>query len=157
MAGTLKYGGGSAPNTTTRINFHRPAGATMTVLGQKDPSMNAEVGKSEVNGAGSTGPLFIANGYGKCGYKTSVPQHIWYQIVNRAKAANVPLMGEGGLVFDLITTTTVQGLEKMSKAALGASIAKFEEKISADGNMVDFEGPALNIKENGVLAFAEPS
>ena len=157
MAGTLKYGGGSAPNTTTRINFARPAGITMTLLGQKDPSTSSEVGKSEVNGAGSTGPLFIANGYGKCGFKTSVPQHIAYQIVARANAAGIPLMGEGGLVFDIVTTTTVQGIVKMSKTVMGASFSKFEEKISADGNMWDLEGPALNIKTNGVLAYAEPA
>lgn len=157
MAGTLKYGGASAPNTTTRYNFHRPAGITWTVLGQKDPSTSAEVGKSEVNGSGSTGPLFIANGYGKCAFKTSVPQHIWHQLVARCSAAGIPLLGEGGPVFDIVHTTTVQGVTKMTEVVMGASLAKFEKKVAADGNMVDLEGPALNIKTNGVLAYAEPA
>ena len=155
MAGTKKYGGASAPNTTTTWVFYRPAGKKLTLKTQKDPTMSAEVGQSGVNGAGSVGPIFIAQGFGKVSYKTEIAQHEAAQIVKLAKDAGIPIMGDGGLLFDVVTTTTVAGLPTMSKSVVGCSIGKFEEKVSADGNMVSIEGEALNAKLDGADLFRE--
>ena len=155
MAGTKKRGGASAPNMQTVWNFLRPAGKKLRLLTQKDPTMSAEVGQSGVNGAGSVGPIFIAQGHGKVSYKTEVAQHEASQIAALAKAAGIPLMGDGGLLFDVVTTTTVDGLPKMTKSVSGCTIGKFEEKASADGNMVSIEGEALNATVDGVPLFRE--
>ena len=152
MAGTLKQGGASAPNTRTVWNFYVPAGQKITLLTQKDPTKSAEIAKSEGNGAGSVAPYAIFTGYGKASWKSEIAQHEWHQIVAKAKAAGLTIQE---LLFDQVHTTTVNGIPKMTVKLLGCSIGKVEDKTSADGNMVSLEGPALNIDTDGVLAFKE--
>ena len=155
MAGTKKRGGASAPNTKTTWNFTRPAGKKLTLLTQKDPTTSAEVGQSEVSGAGSVGPIFIAQGHGKLTFKTEIAQHEAALLEALAKNAGIPIMGDGGLLFDIVMTTSVDGLSKMTVNVEGCTIGKYEEKISADGNMQSIEGAALNATKNGARLFRE--
>jgi len=155
MAGTKKRGGASAPNTKTRWNFIRPAGKTLTLLTQKDPSTTAKVGQSGVNGAGSVGPIFIAQGNGELDYKTEVAQHEGALIEAIAKNAGIPIMGDGGLLFDIVYTTTVDGIPKMTNTVEGCTIGTYDDKVSADGNMVSIEGKAVNGTKNGARYFRE--
>jgi len=155
MAGTKKRGGASAPNTQTRWNFIRPAGKTLTLKTQKDPTMSPKVGQSNVHGAGSVGPVFVAQGNGELEYKTEVAQHEGDQIAKIAKDAGIPIMGDGGLLFDIVMTTTVDGLPKMTDIIEGCSIGGFELKLSADGNTRSIEGKAVNGTVAGARLFRE--
>ena len=153
--GTKKRGGASAPNTKTRLNFIRPAGKTLTLTTQKDPTVSPEVGSSAVNGAGSTAPVFVAKGFGKLSYKTEVAQFEGALIAKIAKDAGIPIMGTGGLLFDIVWTTTVDGMPKSTDTIEGCTVDKFELKISADGNMRSIEGEAVNGTVDGARYFQE--
>lgn len=155
MAGTLKMGGATRANTTTVLTFLRPAGRIVKLNTAKDTETSAEVATSEMHGDGSVAPYAIAYGEGKASYKTSIAQHEWREIVAIAKAANIPLLGDGGLRFDITQTTKIDGVPKMTVQVKSAGLGKTAGKISADGNMVDIEGPCLNIIEDGVKKFRE--
>lgn len=147
--GTLKRGAPSAPSVRTVINFIRPAGQKLTLRTQKEPETSGEVGSSEIHGAGSTGPVAIAWGHAKGTYKASVLSTEWDAICDKARAAGIPVAGQGGILGDIVQTTTVDGLPKRTLKVEAFGISKFSKKISGDGNMVDFEGPCMNIYENG--------
>lgn len=155
MAGTKKRGGASAPNSITTWNFIRPAGKKLRLMTQKDPSIAPKVGQKAVHGEGSVGPIFIAQGNGELEYKTEVAQHEGDLIAKIAKDAGIPIMGDGGLLFDQVVTTSVDGLSKMTDVIEGCTIASFELKRSADGNMRTIEGAALNGTVAGARLFRE--
>jgi hypothetical protein len=155
MAGTKKRGGASAPNTKTVWNFIRPAGKKLTLLTQKDPTSSPKVGQSNVHGAGSVGPIFIAQGNGELDYKTEVAQHEGDQIAKLAKDAGIPIMGDGGLLFDIVMTTSVDGIPKMTDVIEGCTIGGFELKLSPEGNMRSIEGKATNGTVAGARLFRE--
>lgn len=153
MGGTLKLGGAARANTTTVIQFVRPAGKRLTLNTAKDTETSAEVATNEGHGDGSVGPYAIFHGEGKATWKTSIAQHEMYQLMAIAAGGGVPLLGDGGVRFDLVQTTVLDGVPKMTKIMESCSIAKEASKIAGDGNMVDLEGPCLNIVENGVPRF----
>ena len=155
MAGTKKRGGASAPSTKTTWNFIRPAGKKLTLLTQKDPTSSPKLNQSNMHGAGSVGPIFVAQGHGELDFKTEVAQHEGDAIAKIAKDAGLPILGDGGLLFDIVMTTTVDGLPKMTDVIEGCTIGAFELKVTADGNMRSVEGKAVNGTVAGARLFRE--
>lgn len=155
MAGTKKRGAASAPNTKTVWNFIRPAGKKLTLLTQKDPTQSPKVGQSNIHGAGSVGPIAVAQGNGELDYKTEVAQHEGDLIAKLAKDAGIPIMGDGGLLFDIVMTTSVDGIPKMTDVIEGCTIGSFELKLSPEGNMRSIEGKAVNGTVAGARLFRE--
>jgi hypothetical protein len=72
----------------------------------------AVVDQAHIHGAGSTAPVAVAQGHGKPSYKTAILSTEWDAIVDIASTAGIPVMGQGGLLFDIVQTTTVDGLPK---------------------------------------------
>ncbi len=151
--GTLKRGAPSAPSVTTVLNFIRPAGRKLKLRTQKEPENTPEVDQAHIHGAGSTAPVAVAHGHGKPSWKTAILSTEWDAIVDIAAAASIPVLGQGGLLFDIVQTTTVDGLPKRTTKIESASIGKAPKKISPEGNMVDLEGLCMNIYENGAALF----
>jgi hypothetical protein len=148
--GTLKRGAASQPNVTTVWNFIRPAGQKITLKTQKDPKRAGKVEQKEMHGAGSVGPYAIAQGNGSCDWSTEVADHESRQIAAVAKNAGIPIMGDGGLLFDIVITTTVDGLPTGNDTVEGCSLGKFEPSIKSDGNMVAMGGQCAGATIDGV-------
>jgi hypothetical protein len=151
--GTLKRGAPSAPSVTTVLNFTRPAGRKLKLRTQKEPEFSPEVDQAHIHGAGSTAPVAVAQGHGKPQWKTTILSTEYDALVDIAAAAGIPVMGQGGLLFDQVQTTTVDGIPKRTTMIEGCSIGKVSKKVSAEGNMVDLEGLAMNQYENGAPLF----
>jgi hypothetical protein len=155
--GTAKRGGASSPHTKTTLNFTRPAGQKLTLLTLAESGNDAEVETSPIHGEGSTAPIAIAKGHGEGTFKGSVSEEEWHLIVAKAKAANLTLLGSGGLEFDVVQTTSVPNSPKMTKRYVGCSFSSRNFAPGAEGNRVEFEAPCRQIEEDGVKMWEEPA
>lgn len=150
--GTQKRGGASAPHVTTVFSFTNPAGRQLKFLTLRDQEISGERAQKEIHGDGSTAPLAIAVGEGKGTYKASITTEEWSLYAGVCKAGGIEITEAK---FDVVQTTKAPGMNKITNKVTGASIAKFGDKVSGDGNRVEFEGACTQIERDGVKAWKE--
>lgn len=154
--GTAKAGAHSAVTTRYQLVFIRPAGVVKTLLTVQDATRDGTVDQEAMHGDGSTAPITIVNGFGSLEWSFNVAQHGYHSaFVAVAKAANLPIQGEGGLLFNYICESTVGGLPKAKNIVKGASIGSDSGSVQAEGNRVELGGMAQNEEIDGVLRFKE--
>ncbi len=154
--GTAKKGVHSAVTTRTVLSFVRPAGIKKTLLTVQEQTASSNVEQNPMHGDGGTAPIAIVNGTGEVEWAFSIATHEYNSaIAGVAKAAGITIKGEGGLLFNIIHTSIVDGLEKDTQEVLMASIGDDELDISSEGNRRSLSGMAINERVNGALQLPE--
>jgi hypothetical protein len=154
--GTAKTGAHSATTTRHQLVYIRPAGVVKTLLTVQDATRDGTVDQESMHGDGSVAPICVVNGFGSVEWKFSLAEHEYRSaIVAVAKAANIPIQGEGGLLFNYVRSSTVAGLPKSTSVVKSASIGSDSDSVQAEGNRVELGGMAQNEELDGVLRFKE--
>lgn len=156
MAGTSKRGAHSGPTTRHEFIYLRPAGVRKTFRTAQDATTDPTVDQENMHGDGSTAPICVVDGQGSIEWGLSVAQAEYEShIVAVAAAAGIPVMGTGGLLFNYVKTSEVDGLPKSVNIVENCKIGGASLSIDPAGNRRELSGMATNEKINGARQFQE--